>query len=206
MSRYVLVLLVFTLFNCEQKAIAVKDATAFFYADEVFIVPPMEVRKKELVLNQNEGKWYLNGQPFNGYSVKRYPNGNTEERWGFYKGKREGIARRWSENGVLRMESYYHQNKFVGVYKTWWENGAIAEESHYVNGLKQGTEKQWYPTGQLSKLRQLVDGNEEGLQKAWLQNGKLYVNYEAKNGRIFGMKRANLCYQLENEVVVGKQN
>ncbi len=202
MRRLFLVLLAFTLFNCKEKTLIDKNDTAFFLVEEVFIVPPLEVSKKELVLNQNEGKWYLNGQPYNGYSVKLYPNGNTEERWGFYKGKRQGVARRWSQNNVLRVESNYHQNKLVGAYKTWWENGAIAEESNYVNGLKQGEEKQWYPEGQLSKLRQLVDGNEEGLQKAWLQNGKLYVNYEAKNGRIFGMKRANSCYKLENEIVV----
>ena len=47
-----------------------------------------------------------------------------------------------------------------------------------------------------------MEGKEEGLQKAWLPNGTLYVNYEAKNGRIFGMLRANSCYKLENEVVV----
>lgn len=202
MKRLFIVLLAVTVFNCKEKALVDKDDTAFLFAKEVFIVPPMEVSKKELALNQNEGKWYLNGQAYNGYSIKRYPNGNIEERWGFYKGKREGIARRWSENGVLRVESYYHQNKLVGAYKTWWENGAIAEESYYVKGLKQGEERQWYPTGQLSKLRQLVDGNEEGLQKAWLQNGKIYVNYEAKDGRIFGMKRANSCYKLEDEIVI----
>jgi hypothetical protein len=39
------------------------------------------------------------------------------------------------------------------------------------------------------------------LQKAWLENGTIYVNYEAKNGRVFGMKRANLCYQLKNEKI-----
>jgi hypothetical protein len=39
------------------------------------------------------------------------------------------------------------------------------------------------------------------LQQAWLENGTLYVNYEAKNGRIFGMNRANLCYKLKNEKV-----
>jgi hypothetical protein len=40
------------------------------------------------------------------------------------------------------------------------------------------------------------------MQQAWLETGALYVNYEAKNGRIFGLLRSNLCYQLENEVVV----
>lgn len=46
-----------------------------------------------------------------------------------------------------------------------------------------------------------MNGREEGMQKAWRENGKIYNNYEAKNGRIFGLKRANLCYELENEEV-----
>lgn len=203
MKRLFLVfLLALTALNCKEEALTDKEYAALANANEVFVVPLKEVSKKELILNQNEGKWYRDGRHYNGYSVKRYPNGTIEERWGFYKGKREGVARRWSENGVLRVESYYHQNRLVGTYKTWWENGAPAEESYYVNGLIQGEEKQWYPNGQLSKLRQLVAGMEVGLQKAWLKNGKLYINYEAKNGRTFGMKRANLCYQLEDEIIV----
>ena len=39
------------------------------------------------------------------------------------------------------------------------------------------------------------------LKEYALENGKIYVNYEAKNGRIFGMNRTNLCYKLKNEKV-----
>ncbi|WP_424291925.1 toxin-antitoxin system YwqK family antitoxin [Eudoraea sp.] len=194
--------LALSVFNCKEKTLNNKEHADSAYINEVFVVTPKEVSKKDLILNQIEGKWYRNDKPYNGYSIKCYPNGNIKERWGFYKGKREGVARRWSENGVLRVESYYHQNRLVGTYKTWWDNAVLAEESYYVDGTKEGDEKQWYPNGQLSKLRRLVHGKEEGLQQAWLQNGKTYVNYEAKNGRIFGMKRANSCYKLENEVVV----
>lgn len=202
MKRLCIVLLALTLLHCKEKVSSVNNVTTSLVAEEVLVVSPMEVSKQELVLNQNKGIWYRNGQPYNGYSLKYYPNGNLEERWGFYKGKREGIARRWSLDGVLRVEYNYHQNKMVGPYKAWWENGKLAEESYYVNGLKQGSEKQWYPNGQLSKLRHLIEGKEVGIQKAWLKNGKLYVNYEVKNGRTFGMKRANLCYQLKDEIII----
>lgn len=166
------------------------------------VIDSFEVEKTALELNQIEGKWYLSHLPFNGYSVKYHANGTLEERLGFYKGKREGIAKRWSEYGVLRVESHYKQNRLVGSYKSWWENGVLGSEANYVNGKINGSVKEWYATGQLAKERQLTNGKEEGLQKAWLENGTLYVNYEAKNGRIFGMKRANSCYQLKDEVVV----
>lgn len=200
-----LALSLLTIFSCRKKDATEKGPIAQAYVKEVFVVPPMEVTTAALDLHQNEGTWYCNGEVYNGYATKYYPNGTTEEKWGFYKGKREGVARRWSENGVLRVQSYYHQNKLVGDYTTWWENGAMAEVAYYENGMKQGDEKQWYPNGQLAKWRHLVNDKEDGLQKAWLKNGKLYVNYEAKNGRIFGMKRANLCYQLEDEVIAGHE-
>jgi hypothetical protein len=191
-----LIVTALSLINCKE-ATGVKSEV-----EKAIVISNVKVSKKELVLNQIEGKWYYKNQPYNGYSLKFHPNETMAERLGFLNGKREGVARRWSENGVLRVESTYHQNKLTGIYKSWWENEVLAEESHYVNGLKHGEEKQWHATGQLSKVRQLVKGNEEGLQKAWLPNGKLYVNYEAKNGRIFGMLRANSCYKLENELVI----
>ena len=182
--------------NCKETSIS-KNTTK-----EGVVIEAFEVDKKELTLNQIVGKWYYNGQPFNGYSVKFHTNGMMQERLGFYRGKREGVARRWSENGVLRVESHYSQNRLVGRYKSWWENGVLGSEVTYVNGKMNGLKKEWYTSGQLAKERKLVDGKEEGLQRAWLKNGTLYVNYEARNGRIFGMRRANSCYQLENEVVI----
>ena len=165
-------------------------------------IPNMEVAMGDLVLHQTEGKWYWKNTPFNGYSVKFHPNGQLMERISFYQGKKEGVARQWSRNGVLRVEQFYQQNKLVKKYRSWWENGNLASEVSYVNGLRNGIAKEWYPNGQLAKERQLKAGKEDGLQKAWLQSGVLYVNYEAKHGRIYGMRRANSCYQLKNEVVV----
>jgi len=195
-SMIVLALLSFNSFSCK------KTLDAESTVGKVIVIDSAEVLKNELVLNQVEGKWYHQGQPFNGYSLKYHSDGTLGERLGFYNGKREGIAKRWSQNGVLRVEYHYKQNRLDGSYKSWWENGLLDSEVNYVNGKKSGIEKKWYPTGQLAKERHLVRGSEEGLQKAWLKNGKLYVNYEAKNGRIFGMRRANSCYQLKDETVI----
>tara|TARA_R110000765_G_scaffold10021_1_gene31210 strand:- start:485 stop:1114 length:630 start_codon:yes stop_codon:yes gene_type:complete len=162
--------------------------------------------KEELSLNQLEGTWYYKNSPYNGFSIAVHDNGTMAEKVGFFNGKREGIAEKWSEAGVLRVAYHYKNNRLEGSYKSWWENGQLAQEANYVNGNMDGIEKKWYPDGQLAKERKLVNGKENGLQKAWLQNGTLYVNYEAKNGRIFGLRRANSCYQLENEIVVRDEN
>lgn len=177
--------------NVVEEIITIKEETKF---------------KEELVLNQLEGTWYYKNSPYEGYSIALHENGTLAEKVGFVKGKREGVAQRWSDTGILRVEYHYKNNRLEGIYKSWWENGQLAQEATYVNGNMEGVEKKWYSNGQLAKERQLIRGKEEGLQKAWLQNGTLYVNYEAKNGRIFGLKRANSCYQLEDEVVIRSEN
>lgn len=164
------------------------------------------VVKDSLVLNGNEGNWYLKGQLFTGYAVKYHMNDSLRQKVGFYEGKKMGVAKVWFPSGVLKIESHYNQNKLVGSYKAWWDNGVLASKASYENGKIQGNEKKWYKTGELAKSRNLVDGKEIGLQQAWLKNGKMYVNYEAKNGRIFGMRRANSCYKLEDEEVVLSKN
>lgn len=44
-------------------------------------------------------------------------------------------------------------------------------------------------------------GMEEGIQQTFRKNGALYANYEAKEGRIFGLKKAALCYGLEDQSI-----
>ncbi len=197
-SNLLLIFLLFLLVSCNGDAVHGDT----FVQSEPLVIDTIEVLKEDLVLNQVAGRWYYKNTLYSGYSLRYYPNDTLAEKLGFVRGKREGVARKYSENGVLRIESYYKQNRLDSVYKSWWENGVLSAETNYVNGVKQGEEKEWYATGQLAKQRQLVDGEENGLQKAWLQNGSLYINYEAKNGRIFGMRRANSCTQLKDEVII----
>ena len=44
-------------------------------------------------------------------------------------------------------------------------------------------------------------GKEEGIQQAFRKNGDLFANYEAREGRIFGLKKAALCFGLEDEKI-----
>ena len=197
--------MLFLFTNCDKRLADNAKADTMSETETVVVINDIEVLKKELVLNQIEGKWYYNNQAFSGYAVTYYKNDTLAEKLGFVDGKREGVARQWSESGALRIESYYTQNRLDTVYKSWWENGVLSAQSNYVDGIKQGIEKEWYATGQLAKERQLVDGQETGIQQAWLPNGTLYINYEAKNGRVFGLQRANSCYKLEDEKVITKQ-
>lgn len=199
--KLLLLLLASSIFSCENSSEPRKKT-----ASKEIVIANILVIKDSLILKGNEGNWYYKDHLFTGYAVKYHMNDSLQQKVGFYKGKKKGAAKVWFPNGVLKIESHYNQNKLVDNYKAWWDNGVLASKANYVNGKIQGIEKKWYKTGELAKLRNLVDGKEIGLQQAWLKNGKLYVNYEAKNGRIFGMRRANSCYKLEDEEVVLSTN
>jgi antitoxin component YwqK of YwqJK toxin-antitoxin module len=67
--------------------------------------------------------------------------------------------------------------------------------------MAHGEQKQWHQTGEIYKKIHLNMGREEGIQQAYRKNGALYANNEAKNGRIFGLRKATLCDGLEDENV-----
>lgn len=164
-------------------------------------IPDHEIHKGQLTLNAQEGRWYDGNEAFSGFAVTYYQNCLPKERVAFFKGKREGLAYKWHENGVLASEKFFIENRAEGIAKTWWPNGEQSSQANYTNRRRHGTQKSWYPNGQLAKKTNYNHGKEEGLQQAWLPNGKQYVNYEAKNGRFFGLRRSNLCYQLKDEEV-----
>ncbi|GJM34178.1 MAG: hypothetical protein DHS20C18_31790 [Saprospiraceae bacterium] len=152
-----------------------------------------------LELKPQEGLVYYQGRPFTGISVAYYPDGEKAETIEYLNGKKHGLYKKWFEHGALSFESHYSAGKQHGLTKSWWSNGNLRTASHYEEGVPHGIQKQWYKSGARFKQMQLVFGKEEGLQQSWRENGKIYNNYEAKNGRIFGLKRANLCYELEDE-------
>lgn len=159
------------------------------------------VHYDSLILNQFEGKWYYEEQPFNGHAITHYANGEIASDLGFFDGKKEGVAYAYYEDGAIKKEAHYVQNRLDGKVLSWWPNKELMLESNYILGVRHGVQKKWYPNGQLATKVNINKGKEEGLQQAWLENGKIYVNYEAKNGRTFGLKKANLCYELEDEVL-----
>ena len=159
------------------------------------------INKDQIKLNPIKGLWLYKNQPFNGYAVLYYKNDSISEKIGFFNGKREGKYLKYFDEGSIKNEGYYIKNKLHGKKMNYFKNGNVFSESNYFNGKRHGVQKTWFIDGQIAKKKNLNKGIEDGLQQAWLENGTLYVNYEAKNGRIFGMNRANLCYKLKNEKV-----
>lgn len=97
----------------------------------------------------------------------------------------------------------YKDGRLHGEKKVWSSDSShvLIAQLNYSFGKAHGEQKKWYPTGEIFQKTNFNMGIEDGIQQAYRKNGDLYANYEAKNGRIFGLKKAALCYDLENEKI-----
>lgn len=119
-------------------------------------------------------------------------------------GKKHGPQITYFPNGRTKFYEVFALGKLEGLVKRWGiqEGYRLIAELHYNNGRLDGLQRKWYHSGELHKVLNMEMGAEVGLQQAFRKNGVLYANYEAINGRTFGMRRSSLCYELQNEEVV----
>lgn len=167
--------------------------------DPEFEVPEIYVNANETELIANKGVVMLNGELFSGYSIS-YNNKDQSKiktQKGYLNGKRHGLTKHWYSDGQLKQEIHYSDNKMHGSRTVFWPDGTVQSRYQMVLGVPHGELLEWYATGELFRKRNFVHGKEEGLQQAFRKNGKLYVNYEARDGRIFGLKKAELCFEID---------
>ena len=203
-----LLLLLLSSISCGEETIAKKESISIKAVEHTLLneekaeIEDIIVADNLLELNIPEGLVLYQSKPFSGTSVSHYPDSTQKSSTAYFRGKKHGLKKKWFKNGKLSYEGNYLFDKRQGKTKSWWINGNLRSVSQFVDGIGQGEQLQFYKSGAKLKKINLVDGKEEGMQQSWRENGKIYNNYEAKNGRIFGLKRSNLCYALEDENVV----
>ncbi len=172
-------------------------------------IPDIEFGMDEVLFNKSNSLWILksDSSEVSGYISKHYADGLLAVKFGVAAGKREGSLMAYFPDGKLKFQETYRNNRLHGRVKRWTlQNGhQLIVQLNYLDGRLNGEQRKWYSTGELHKLMNMRKGKEDGMQQAFRKNGALYANYEAKNGRTFGMKRSNLCYELDNEKIVYKQ-
>lgn len=166
-------------------------------------IPNQEIQKSLLTYDKQTSLWEYKGELYSGYATSFYKYDIIKDKIGFVNGRKQGKALKWFLDGELKEVAHYHKGKLHGEKKVWSseEHHNLLSHLQYYSGQPHGEQKQWYQTGEIYKVLHLNMGKEEGLQQAFRRNGDLYANYEAKNGRIFGLKKAALCYGLKEEKI-----
>ena len=173
---------------------------------EQVVIPDVAFMHTNVVYDRSRSLWLnkMDSSRLSGYINESYSDGTLLKKFSVYEGRLEGVSFTYFPNGKLRFSETYKDGKLHGEVKRWkLDHGyQLVAQLSYQKGKLHGEQKKWYNTGELNYLMQMNEGREEGIQQAFRKNGALYANYEARNGRTFGMKRSNLCYELDNEQVV----
>lgn len=197
---FLIVFLSYTIFTCSENRMEQVGTSPLKWVDSLE-VPINEIDKSELIYDRLQSIWMLDGMPYSGQAISQYDEGTLKEKTGFLNGKKQNESIHYYPDGNHKSISNYHLGKLHGDKKTWLSDSThvLVSHLHYHLGKVHGKQMKWYPTGELFKVLHLNMGKEEGIQQAYRKNGVLYANYEAREGRIFGLRKAALCYGLEDE-------
>lgn len=198
--KFCFIFIILSLFNCGKKQ-SVSKKRESNKASTVNIIDTLYVSSVDLEKQVIGGKRLYKKELFTGYATKYYQNEQLEEKVFYINGRREGTAKYWFINGVLKKTKEFKNNELHGKTIVFLNNGKMVSVKNYKKNKLDGVQQSWHRNGQIFKRQNYLDGKENGLQESWMKNGKKFVNYEAKNGRIFGLKRMNACFGLENESI-----
>ncbi len=193
--------------SCYQRA--EKAMVAAVVSEKVVEIPGEEWLRDDVFFERRNSTWFVkrDSSLVSGHVIEYFSDGTPFKSTELLDGKKVGVQLTYFPDGRLRFEENYRSNRLHGKVRRWTlEDGyQLRALLQYQEGKLHGEQKKWYSTGELHKRMHLIEGKEEGLQQAFRKNGALYANYEAKNGRVFGLNRSNLCYELYNEQIVFEQ-
>ena len=105
--------------------------------------------------------------------------------------KKEGVAKLYSENGILTSEIPFKNDVVIGVAKLYnAQTGKLEYEENLVNGKRNGLSKKYYPSGKVLNEINFKDDKEEGIMRVYYETGKLQGEIPYKNGQVDGVVKA----------------
>jgi antitoxin component YwqK of YwqJK toxin-antitoxin module len=143
------------------------------------------------------GVLLYNELPFSGKVISNYTSMQLKSEIQYVKGRKNGLEKKWSQNGnVIEKRSYTNGFK-SGIHKACWPDGTPKFE-YYFNerGEFHGTVKEWTQSGLLYMSFNYANGKEEGRQRLWKLDGSIKANYEVVDGERFGLIGLKKCYTI----------
>lgn len=76
---------------------------------------------------------YYQNEPFTGFIVDYYSNGNLASEEEYKNGYKEGVIREYFENGQMEEEYFIKFNRLCKSFKLWDINGNLIKYTKYDN-------------------------------------------------------------------------
>lgn len=156
-------------------------------------VPELLIIANDPALQKKGGLFYRNDTLFSGIVVERYGNGEEKSRTPYFKGKEEGVARGWYQDGSPMFERRYVAGKREGIHRSWWPDGTAKSFYTFRDDVHEKVAEEWFPDGTLYRRFHYEGGQESGSQRMWNVDGTLRANYVVVQGRRYGSMGEKPC-------------
>ncbi len=123
---------------------------------------------KEIIITESEigdDLLYIKNDisPYSGKCKVVYTNSEiTKEILNFSKGRLDGEAYYYYQNGKLKWRGNYKDGFISGTWEFWNENGEKVYEVDYLNDSLDGEFKSWYPSGNLKEQGNYLKNKKTG--------------------------------------------
>ena len=145
-------------------------------------VPPEQVSRNQLVLQQGRLMKTSQTNAFTGLMVEFYPDGTLQSRSVVSNGLLHGVSEGWHTNGVLAVTEVFVDGKSHGTRTKWDAASNRIAETTISAGQIHGSHREWYTNGQPALEMSMVDGKAQGLAQKWNPDASLAGQWVLSNG------------------------
>ena len=101
-----------------------------------------------------------------------YPDGTIQSVYFIKNEKKQGVMKKWDEQGRLIYEGCFNEGLQEGLHREFYANEQLYTEKNYKNSLLSGVSREWYCTGEIKSKERYVKGKLHGKQCYWTKEGK----------------------------------
>jgi len=117
-------------------------------------------------------------------AVEGFPADAIFEEGDLVNGRREGVWKRYHDNGNVRSEIHYVHDAPFGHYKVFSDEGRLLEEGRWEHGVNVGHLRRYWPNG---TVRQMLTFDQQGVgqgqQRYFHDNGQLEMLVDLLDGQ-----------------------
>lgn len=100
-----------------------------------------------------------------------YEDGTTMRTEKWEEGKKEGVEKSFSEEGVLEEERHFSKGLLQGFSLSYFASGEIKEKTDYAQGKKEGVSELFWEDGTKQREERFKKGLRQGKSISWWENG-----------------------------------
>jgi antitoxin component YwqK of YwqJK toxin-antitoxin module len=108
-------------------------------------------------------------------------------------GAPDRVVHVFGSDGRVIAQTAFRDGRKVGRQDALWPDGSLKSRAYFDGDILIGTARAWHANGRTAEVKRYVDGRPRGLQQAWTDRGELFLNFDARNGRNFGLVNAKPC-------------